>query len=141
MEISLQKNQEKSGLANLLLIILRRMIALFFLYFTIVYWAKIVGLGSPLSQAFDTMSVHWQVASVLLAVALPTAAIGLWSLFSWGTISWLSVIVINFTMYFAMSDKFGYEQDIVVFHIVCLAVYIALKLYLRVQSRNRNGPR
>jgi hypothetical protein len=139
LEISLQRNQEKNGLANLLLVVLRRMIALFFLVFTIFYWARIVGLYPTNAQPFNGMSVHWQVASVVLSVALPTAAIGLWGLFSWGTLSWLAVMGIELTMFIGMSDKFGQDQQVVIFHLTCLATYFALKLYLKIQSRKKTN--
>ncbi len=135
LEISLQRNQAKSGLANLLLVVLRRMIAAFFLIFTIFYWARIVGIYPANGQAFDTMATHWQVASVVLSVALPTAAIGLWGLFSWGTLSWLAVIAIELTMFLGMSDQFGTDHQVVLFHLTCLAVYFALKLFSKAQSR------
>ena len=135
MEISLKKSPPKSGMATLLLVILRRMIALFFLVFTLVYWARIVGMFPGTETRFDTLSQHWQVASVILAVAMPVAALGLWGLFSWGTLSWLAVIAVELTMYVGMPEKYGHPQYVIWFHLACLASYIAIKLYIRFAGR------
>ncbi len=35
------------------------------------------------------MPVHWQVATVTLAVFFPFAAVGLWMLASWGPVIWV----------------------------------------------------
>ncbi len=120
----------------MMLVLLRRMIALFFIVFALLYWARIVGLNvvtsADLDQTrIDQMPEHWQVASVILAVAMPIASIGLWGLFSWGTSIWLAVVSFELVMFVGFPGRFGHSPDIVWFHVACLITYISIKLAIR----------
>jgi len=135
LQIELKKHRHQSGLTNLLLVILKRLVAIFLLVFAVLYWARIVGAFEASSMRFDTMSEPWQIASVVLAVTMPIAAIGLWGLFSWGTSTWLLIVLIELSMFVWLKEYFGEAYYIVLFHSISLATYIALKLSLMVTRK------
>ncbi len=137
LEITLKNQNEKAGLGALLLILLRRLIALVFIFYAITYWARIVAFGDFVGAGIDTMPTHQQVVSVILAVTMPIAAIGLWGLFSWGTSTWLAVLAFEFTLFYIYPDLYGAAPYIVLFHLVSLATYLAIKATMMV-TRNKS---
>lgn len=139
MALNLNQDSKNNGILEILLIIFRRLVALFLIGFAILYWTKILGLSGNPDLRIDTMSEPWQIASAVLAVIMPVAAIGLWGLFPWGTSSWLLIIAIELSMYWWRSDIFGSPAYIVQFHLICLATYFALKLAMMVQKRNKTN--
>ncbi|MGB7336434.1 MAG: DUF6163 family protein [Salaquimonas sp.] len=132
MEISLNNKDIKTGLGHLLLVILRRMIALFFVIFALGHWGRIVAFGSFEGSGIVSMPYHWQIASVVLAVTMPVAAIGLWGLFSWGTSTWLAVVALELYMHYYYTDVAFQSLALVWFHIACLLTYIAIKASLKI---------
>ena len=55
-----------------------RAVAAFGLLCGLFYWTRLIGINDGAEWRFDLMPVHWQVASVSLAVLFPFAASGLW---------------------------------------------------------------
>lgn len=140
MEITLRNKSENKGLGSFLLIVLRRTIALLFIVFALIYWAKIVAFGDFVGAGITTMPEHQQIASVILAVAMPVAAIGLWCLFPWGTSSWLAVLTYDLIIFGFYPNLYGPAPYIIWFHIASLSIYVAIKLALIVARKRAVSP-
>lgn len=112
-----------------------RMIAGYCLLFGILYWIRLIGVYDGTLWRFDLMPVHWQIASVTLAVMFPFAAIGLWMLTSWGPVIWFICAATETTMYVAYSDLYGRRLLIVVAHILVALIYIVFRAILWWQRR------
>ena len=124
MPIELNKKQEGSGLFDFLQMVFYRLIALYLLIFAIQYWIRIVGLMEGPQARFDTMAEHWQIAAVTLSVIMPVAALGLWGRFPWGPLVWMLVIATELTMYIGFPELFGVKNGAVIFHLICLGLYM-----------------
>jgi hypothetical protein len=112
-----------------------RVVAVYCLFFGILYWVRLIGLYPGSLWRFDLMPVEWQVAAATLAVLFPFAAIGLWMLASWGPVIWFLCAVIESTMYAGFPALFGQRYPIVAAHILVALIYIALRLAIYFQSR------
>ncbi len=117
-------------IAQLFYTVLMRMLALFFLAYTIQYWMRLIGIFEGAEFRFDTMSPHWQAMSAILAVLLPVTAVGLWTLVSWGYVVWFITIACQTVMHGAMPELFGADTTLVVFHFSSLLVVLLFRLVL-----------
>jgi hypothetical protein len=84
-----------------------RVIAAYCLMFGLLYWIRLIGIYDGPTWRFDLMPVHWQVASVTLAVLFPFAASGLWMLASWGPVIWFLCAAMEGVMYAGFPELFG----------------------------------
>lgn len=141
MEIRLADKRKYATGLGYLLAIFRRLVALFLLWFGLMYWMRIVGLSGVEGLRFDTMTEAWQAASCVMAVMLPIAAIGLWGLFTWGTSIWLITVAVELSLYLGWPEIFGQATQVVWFHAVCLAVYVTIKLMMMLSRRRIRLPR
>jgi len=114
---------------------LLRVVAVYCLFFGILYWARLIGLYPGPLWRFDLMPVEWQVAAATLAVLFPFAAIGLWMLASWGPVIWFLCAAIESTMYAGFPALFGHRYAIVAAHLLVALAYIGLRLAIYFQSR------
>lgn len=112
-----------------------RIIAGYCLLFGALYWIRLVGIYDGPLWRFDLMPTHWQVASVVLAVFFPFAAIGLWGLTSWGPVIWFICAATEITMYYGFPELFGNRMLIVASHILVASFYIALRVLLYLEHR------
>lgn len=83
------------------------------------------------------MAQHWQLAATFLAVALPVAALGLWSGGSWGVVLWLPLIGVELLMYGWFTELYGRDDIRIAFHLATFFLYcciLALERFLA----NRN---
>lgn len=108
----------------------QRIVAVYCLLFGVFYWMLLIGYyeGSP--WRFDLMPVHWQIASPMLAVLFPFAAIGLWTLASWGPVIWFICAATEAIMYAALPDLFGQRLPVVLCHLGVALLYVAFRLVL-----------
>jgi len=113
----------------------QRVIAAYCLLFGILYWIRLLGFYEGPLWRFDLMPVHWQVASVTLAVLFPFAAIGLWMLASWGPVIWFLCAAIEAVMYAGFPDMFGDRRLIVISHVLVALLYTAFRLAIYLQKR------
>lgn len=113
----------------------QRIIAAYCLLFGILYWVRIIGLYEGPLWRFDLMPLHWQVATVTLAVLFPFAAIGLWMLASWGPVIWFICAATETIMYAGFPDLFGYRPTIVLSHAVVAGMYCLFRALLYWQKR------
>ncbi len=107
--------------------LLKRVVAAGLLFLALTYWMRITGLSDVPGLRFDTMLLHWRTASVLMAVLLPIAALGLWGQFTWGTTSWLIAAVSELSIYLGWVGDFGENDLVVAFHVTAISAYVLLK--------------
>lgn len=112
-----------------------RVIAVYSLLFGIFYWVRLIGFYEGSNWRFDLMPVHWQVASVSLAVLFPFAASGLWMLASWGPVIWFICAAIEMTMYAGFPELFGSRLPILISYAMVIALYCVLRGLLYLQRR------
>ena len=112
-----------------------RVIAVYSLLFGVLYWIRLVGLYEGALWRFDLMPLHWQVASVALAVLFPFAASGLWMLASWGPVIWFICAATEAVMYVGLPNLFGSRLDVVVPHAFVALLYCAFRLAFFLRAR------
>jgi hypothetical protein len=122
-------------LAEVILVWLNRVVALYCLLFGVLYWIRLIGLHDGMTWRFDTMPVYWQAASVSLAVFFPFAAIGLWMLASWGPVVWAICAVTETAMYAGFPHLFGQNLGMVVTHGMVALLYALVRLVIYLQRR------
>lgn len=114
-----------------------RAVALFGLLCGLFYWARLIGINDGPEWRFDLMSVHWQVASVTLAVLFPFAASGLWMVTSWGAVIWFLGAAIEIGIYAGFPELFGSRPVLVAVHILIASAYGGLRTALFLRRRQR----
>lgn len=114
-----------------------RLVACCCLMFGLHYWIRLVGYFDAPLWRFDLMPVHWQVASVVLAVLFPFAASGLWMVATWGPVIWFICAAGETVMHVGFPDLFGTRPAIVAAHAVTLALFIAFRVALYLEDRKR----
>jgi hypothetical protein len=112
-----------------------RIIAGYCLLFGVLYWIRLIGLHDGTLWRFDLMPIHWQVASVILAVFFPFAAIGLWMLSSWGPVIWFICAATETIMYLGFPELFGERWVIIASHLLVALLYLAFRLVIFFQKR------
>jgi len=112
-----------------------RVIALYCLLFGVLYWIRLIGFYDEPLWRFDLMPVHWRVASVVLAVFFPFAAIGLWMLTSWGPVIWVICAATETVMYLGFPELFGQRWLVIVSHALVILLYAAFRLVIYFQKR------
>lgn len=116
----------------------QRVMAGYCLLFGVLYWVRLVGIYPGSLWRFDLMPVYWQVAATALAALFPFAAIGLWMLTSWGPVIWLFCAAAETVMYAGFPDLFGTRSTIVFAHGFAALLYVAFRLTIRFQHRQRS---
>ena len=114
-----------------------RVIAAYCLIFGALYWIRLIGIYDGALWRFDLMPPHWQVASVVLAVFFPFAAIGLWGLTSWGPVIWFICALTETTMYAGFPELFGNRPAVVVSHGLVALFYMVLRLVIYREKRRQ----
>lgn len=117
----------------------QRLVALYCLYFGVLYWIRLIGLYPGTLWRFDLMPVHWQVAASVLAVFFPFAAAGLWMLASWGPVIWFICAVTETVMYAGFPDLFGERPPIVIAHVFVAATYILFRVAIHWRRRRQRA--
>lgn len=112
-----------------------RIIAGYCLLFGVLYWIRLIGIYPGQLWRFDLMPVHWQVASVTLAVLFPFAAIGLWMLASWGPVIWFICAATETVMFAGFPDLYGHRLTIVISHALVALLYCVFRLVIHLQKR------
>ena len=105
-----------------------RLVALYCLFFGVLYWVRLIGFYPGTLWRFDLMPLHWQVAASVLAVFFPFAAAGLWMLASWGPVIWFICAATEIVMYAGFPDLFGERWPILIAHGVVALIYILFRI-------------
>ena len=116
-----------------------RVIAVFFIFFTLRYWLQIVGFYEGDNYRFDTMPEYWKVTVAIMAVIAPLTALGLWGTFSWAYVVWAVAIVTELIMFVGYPDLFGSASLLVIFHVTSMGIYIIMKLLHYIKNRQRSA--
>ena len=114
-----------------------RAVAVFGLLSGLFYWTRLIGINDGAEWRFDLMPVHWQVASVSLAVLFPFAASGLWMITAWGAVIWFLCAAIEVTMYAVFPELFGARPMLVAVHILIAGAYCSLRIVFFLRRRGR----
>ena len=109
-----------------------RLFAAFFIILTIQSWMQAIGISATSPTGFDTMPNHWRFAIAALCVLHPMTALGLWGLFAWGIAVWLLAILVQVTMHLAFPDLYGPNNLLIIFHFICLAIFLILKIAIHI---------
>ncbi|MAW89118.1 MAG: hypothetical protein CMJ42_21580 [Phyllobacteriaceae bacterium] len=121
-------------------VVFMRILAVLSLWYGLTYWLRLVGLEAGSLWRFDLMPVHWQVASVCLAVLYPFAAVGLWLPASWGPVIWFLCATAEIVMHAFYPGLFGQRQLLVFAHAGVLTGLLALRLYIWLEAyRSRDA--
>ena len=114
----------------------QRVMAAYCLLFGVLYWVRLIGLYDGTLWRFDLMPVHWQVASVTLAVFFPFASIGLWMFASWGAVIWFICAITEAVMYAGFPELFGHRHSILISHVFVLLLYASFRIVIHLQRRH-----
>ena len=114
-----------------------RGVAAFGLLCGLFYWTRLIGINDGAEWRFDLMSVHWQVASVTLAVLFPFAASGLWMISSWGAVIWFLCAGIEIVMHAGFPELYGPRPSLVFLHLLIAAAYCAFRAAFFLRRRRQ----
>ncbi len=114
-----------------------RLVACSCLIFGLHYWVRLVGYYGGDLWRFDLMPVHWQVASVVLAVLFPFAASGLWMVAAWGPVIWLICAAGETAMHAGFPELFGERPGLIAVHAATLLLFVAFRVVLYLEARRR----
>ena len=112
-----------------------RVLAISSLMLGVLYWIRLIGVYDGSLWRFDLMPVHWQVASVTLAVLFPFAARGLLMMASWGPVIWFICAAIELVMDAGRPDLFGTRHEMVAVHIAVALAYVAFRVAFFLRAR------
>lgn len=115
-----------------------RLVAVYCLFFGILYWVRLIGIYPGTAWRFDLMPTHWQVAASMLAVLFPFAAAGLWMLASWGPVIWFLCALTEIVMYAGFPELFGHRPSTVAAHLLVAAIYITFRIGIYWRKRRRS---
>ncbi len=136
-EVAETRRELRPTTAEVAFVWFQRMIAAYCLLFGVLYWVRLIGFYPGRLWRFDLMPVHWQIATVTLAVFYPFAAIGLWMLASWGPVIWFICAVSETIMYAAFPALYGYRFSIVASHVLVIALYCTFRVVIHMQRRRQ----
>jgi hypothetical protein len=114
-----------------------RLLALFFIIFTLQSWMRAIGISGAGSPGFDTMPAYWRMAIAALCILHPVTALGLWGLFAWGIAVWLISIIVQLAMHLVFTDLYGPDQTLVIFHISSFAIFIIFHIAIRIAANRK----
>ncbi|WP_174801679.1 DUF6163 family protein [Martelella limonii] len=98
----------------------KRCVAAFLLVIALYNWAELIGLAGD--GRFDLISPDQRIVEVVLAVAYPVAAAGLWFGVGWGLVLWVIGAVVEVAL--------SATPAFVGLHILLFGLYGAFWIYL-----------
>lgn len=107
-----------------------RIIASGSLYLGVNYWISLIGIHPGNLGRFDLMPVYWQASATSLAVLFPVAAIGLWTVVSWGPVIWVVAALGECIMYIGFPELFGSRDVVLLAHGFVALLYLIFRLVL-----------
>ncbi len=131
-------NTPKASLTYTLYVVFLRVVAIACLWFSLQYWAMLVGFSLHGQGRFDLLSLPWRAAASSLAVVFPVAALGLWLASSWGPVIWVIGAGAQILMYGFWSDVFGYNNLVMPMHGLIAVVYGLFRLAMWLEKRHRD---
>lgn len=101
-----------------------RSLAIIFFAGALYTWARLVGFWPGDDNRFDTMSQTLKVYSIVLAVVLPVASVGMWTMLQWGRVIWFLLIGFQTVMAIRFFDMMEHAAVIIIFHALTLGCYV-----------------
>lgn len=131
--------QTETGLLDSLHTLFLRMVSLGALVSAIYYWGRLIGYLGDGDFRFDTLPIHWQLASACLAVLFPVAALGVWLEAAWGGVIWCMAALGEIAMYRFFPELFGVQPMIIALYAAVAVVWVCFRMafYLRKRDRAR----
>ncbi len=115
--------------------VFKRIVSVFLLLFALRYWATLTGTYGDPQWRFDLAAPEVRAAFASLAVLLPVASLGLWSLNAWGVVIWIVAALGEIVMYGGYAGTFGFDPTRLMFHLLCLVVFAILVVTGRLAQR------
>ncbi|MGI9400057.1 MAG: DUF6163 family protein [Rhizobiaceae bacterium] len=112
-------------------VVFLRVVSIGLLFIALQYWVRLTGVFEGDEYRYDTMSEHWRIASLFMAVTLPVTALGLWNGSSWGIVLWLPCAAIELTMHLWLTELFGASPIKAGFHLGTVTLYVIYVLLIR----------
>ena len=107
-----------------------RIVACLCVYSGVTYWIKLIGINPGALGRFDLMPTYWQVAASSLAALFPVAAIGLWTVVSWGPVLWFVAAMGEIIMYLGFPQLFGSRDMVLLAHALVALLYLVFRVIL-----------
>ncbi|MBL7542834.1 MAG: hypothetical protein JNL11_03415 [Bdellovibrionaceae bacterium] len=79
---------------------------------------------------YSEMPILWKIWIAYLTVFDLAAAVGLWRKNVWGELAFIAVAISQLIAYIGFKKYFGYQSELIAFHIVTLSTYCVFKAKL-----------
>ncbi|WP_180903228.1 DUF6163 family protein [Martelella soudanensis] len=118
-----QKRPPQPSFSQMAFTVFKRCVAAFLLVIALYNWAELIGLAGDGTGRFDLVSSNQRIVEVVLAVAYPAAAAGLWFGVGWGLVLWAIGAAVEMSLA-------GAAAALVSLHILLFGLYGAFWIYL-----------
>jgi hypothetical protein len=98
--------------------------------FGLTYWAPIIGFVAEPDQLITALPVHLQIVTIIFAVLLPVAGVGLWLGAAWGIGLIAISMVLRSVLILGFPDLFRPQWVMVAAHIGIIAIYVATRFLI-----------
>lgn len=119
---------KRGGRLEWLQSVFMRVVALVFIALALHAWMRVTGFSDGGDYRFDAAGDHWRLASAVLCVLLPVAALGLWSGQPWGAVLWVAAASVAVAMHVLLPALYGRADLLVAFHLAGLATLSVFRL-------------
>ena len=118
----------KPTIAELMMTIFLRVIALMCLLYAVHLWGEVTGYSDNGRLRFDLLSSDMMAVKASLSVLYPVAAVGLWLKGPWGPVIWSAASGLEIVMYQAFPETFGAHPGKIATITIIALVYMLLRL-------------
>ena len=126
----------RKGRVERLFELLMRLIAVFALASGLLYWAKLTGLVADGAFRFDLLAVHASILYTVLALLMPTAALGLWLVSRWGVVLWVAATGAEIAAHGPFAQAFPARPGIAAAGMIGLTVLVVVAVATVVERRS-----
>ena len=118
----------KPVLAEFLMTLFLRAVALACLLFAVRLWGELTGYTQGGRLRFDLLSSDMMAVKASLSVLYPVAAVGLWLKGAWGPVIWSAASGLEIVMYQVFPEIFGAHPMKVMTIALTVLAYMVLRL-------------
>jgi hypothetical protein len=130
----------KPLLADILMTLFVRIVALGCLAFGIRIWGELTGYSAHGSMRFDLLGSDIMAVKASLAVLYPVAAVGLWLKGAWGPVIWSVAAALEIGTHQMFPDTFGANTLKLAATATTVLAYVILRLAI-ILTRPQKTPR
>ena len=116
-----QNRPPQPSFSQMAFMVFKRCVAAFLMAIALYNWAELIGLAG--TGRFDLVSSNERIVEVVLAVAYPAAAAGLWFGVGWGLVLWAIGAAVEMFLV-------GTAAALVGIHVLLFGLYAAFWIYL-----------